>query len=83
MRKHFHEPAQAASKKGHLGFVVSQQAESTVIAEMFIQDVISHISYVRDHIIRSKFVSKRNRFNMGGRGLRPISFGNGQNRNKG
>ena len=28
-------------------------------------------------------VPLRNRFIMGGRGLRPISFGNGQNRNKG
>ena len=38
---------------------------------------------LRDHIISSSFVSKRNRFKMGGRGLRPISFGNGQNRNRG
>ena len=39
--------------------------------------------YVRDHIISSKFISKRNRFiYIRGRGLRPISFGNGQNCNK-
>ena len=46
------------------------------------KSVPSYHFRVRDHI-SLQFVSKRNRINMGGRGLMPISFGNRQNRKKG